>query len=87
MPQIYDVGQTALLPSEGRRAEDFFALKNPTASARFESANLSTKGQHATPKPTQPLLRHVTSCPPGTQANNLIQNPTPCFACVLFIAF
>jgi len=26
----------------------FFALKNPTASAGFESANLSTKGQHAT---------------------------------------
>ena len=23
-------------PSEGRRAEDFFALKNPTASAGFE---------------------------------------------------
>ena len=34
-------------PSEGRRAEDFFALKNPTASAGFEPANLGTKGQHA----------------------------------------
>ena len=34
---------------EGRRAEDFFALKNPTASAEFETANLGTKGQHATP--------------------------------------
>ena len=33
--------------SEGRRAEDFFALKNPTASAGFEPANLGTKGQHA----------------------------------------
>jgi hypothetical protein len=31
-------------PSEGRRAEDFFALKNPTASAEFELANLGTKG-------------------------------------------
>jgi hypothetical protein len=29
MPQICDMGPTALLPSEGRRAEDFFALKNP----------------------------------------------------------
>jgi len=38
-------------PSEGRRAEDFFALKNPTASAGFEPANLGTKGQHATPRP------------------------------------
>ena len=27
MPQIYNMGPTALLPSEGRRAEDFFALK------------------------------------------------------------
>ena len=27
MPQIYDMGPTALLPSEGRRAEEFFALK------------------------------------------------------------
>jgi hypothetical protein len=30
-------------PSEGRRADDFFALKNPTASAGFEPANLGTK--------------------------------------------
>ena len=36
-------------PSEGRRAEDFFALKNPTASAGFEPANLDTKGQYANP--------------------------------------
>ena len=35
-------------PSEGRHAEDFFALKNPTASVGFEHANLGTKGQHAT---------------------------------------
>ena len=27
-------------PSEGRRAEDFFTLKNPKASAGFEPANL-----------------------------------------------
>jgi hypothetical protein len=32
-------------PTEGRRAEDFFALKNPTAS----TANLGTKGQRANP--------------------------------------
>jgi len=41
MPQICDMGLTALL------AEDFFALKNPTTSAGFELANLGTKGQHA----------------------------------------
>ena len=38
-------------PSVGRRAEDFFALKYPTASAGFEPANLGTKSQHATPIP------------------------------------
>jgi len=32
----------------------FFALKNPTASAGFEPANLCTKGQHATPRPPKP---------------------------------
>ena len=42
-------------PSEGRRAEGFFALKNPTASAGFEPANLGTKGQHATSRPPKPL--------------------------------
>jgi hypothetical protein len=40
MPQIYDMGPTALLPSEGRRAEDFSPLKILTASAGFEPANL-----------------------------------------------
>ena len=32
--------QRLYFPSERRRAEDFFTLKNPTASARFEPANL-----------------------------------------------
>ena len=45
-------------PSEGRRAEDFFALKNPTASAGFEPANLGPKGQHATPRPPKPLTTY-----------------------------
>ena len=38
-------------PSGGRRAEDFSTLKNPTASAGFETANFGTKGQHATSRP------------------------------------
>ena len=42
-------------PSEGRRAKDFFALKNPTAPAGFEPANLATKSQHATSRPPKPL--------------------------------
>jgi hypothetical protein len=33
-------------PSEERHAEDFFALKNPTAMAGFEPMILGTKGQH-----------------------------------------
>ena len=51
------MGPTALLPFEGRRAEDFFALKNPTASAGFEPVNLGTKGQHATSRPLKPLSK------------------------------
>jgi hypothetical protein len=39
---------------------DFFALKNPTASAEFEPTNLGTKGQHATPRPPKPLAGRVT---------------------------
>ena len=45
-------------PSEGRRAEDFFTLKNPTASARFEPANLGTEGQHATSRPPKTILSY-----------------------------
>ena len=54
------MGPTALLPFEGRRAEDFFALKNLTASAGFEQANLGTKGQHATSRPLKPLRAQIT---------------------------
>ena len=47
-------------PSEGRRAEDFFALKNLTASPGFEPANLGTKDQqHATSRPPKPLSSRV----------------------------
>ena len=34
-------------PSGRRHAEDFYALKDPTASAGFEPANLGARGQHA----------------------------------------
>ena len=53
----YDTWDKLLyFPSEGRRAEDFFALKNPTASAGFEPANLGAKGQHPTSRPLTLLL-------------------------------
>ena len=47
-------------PNEGRRAEDFFALKNPSALAGFEPANFGTKGQHAASRPSKPLWMSVT---------------------------
>ena len=45
------------LPKEGV-LRIFFALKNPTASAGFEPANLGTKGQHATSRPPTALIGH-----------------------------
>ena len=47
-------------PSEGRPAEEFFAPKNPTASAGFEPVNLGTKGQHATSRPPKQLEGRIT---------------------------
>jgi len=35
MPQIYDVEPRPYFLSEGRHAEDFFALKNPDGFGRF----------------------------------------------------
>jgi hypothetical protein len=49
MPQTATWDQRLYFPSEGRRAEDFSALKNPTASAGFEHANFGTRVQHANP--------------------------------------
>jgi hypothetical protein len=37
VPQICDMGWRLYLPSEERHAEKFFALKNPTASAGFDT--------------------------------------------------
>ena len=64
-------------PSEGRRAEDFFVLKNPTASAGFEPSNLGTKGQHATSRPPKPLkfrlLQFGKLIQPNKQQNFVIK--------------
>ena len=60
MPQIYDMGPTALLPLRRKVCWGFFfALKNPTTAAGFEPANLGSKGRHATPRPPKPLRRHT----------------------------
>ena len=39
--------------------EDFSALKNPTASAGFEPANLGTKGQQANSRPPKPINKLI----------------------------
>jgi len=55
MPQIYDMGPTALLPLRRKARWGFFHPKYPTALAGFEPANLGTKGQHTTPRPPKPI--------------------------------
>ena len=50
-------------PSEGQRAENFFALKNPTASVGFEPANLGTKGQSVAVRIQYAMrMRHIAIC-------------------------
>jgi len=56
MPQIYDMGPTALLPLWWKACWGIFRPKNPTALAGFEPVNLGTKGQHATPRPVMGKL-------------------------------
>ena len=55
LPRIHFRDKRLYFHSEGRRAEDFFVLKNPTVSAGFEHANFDTKGQHSSSRPRQPL--------------------------------
>jgi len=43
-------------PKEGM-LRNFFAFKNLTVSAGFETVNLGTKGQHATPRPLKPRIK------------------------------
>jgi len=45
-------------PKEGA-LRIFFVLKNPTASAGCEPANLGTKGQHATSRPPKPIKTYT----------------------------
>jgi hypothetical protein len=51
------MGQDRLFyfPSEERRAENIWALKNQTVSAGFEPANLGTKAQNVTSRPPKSL--------------------------------
>jgi hypothetical protein len=47
MPQICDMGQTAVLPFRRKACWEFFRPKNLTGSAGSEPAILGTRGQHA----------------------------------------
>jgi len=53
------MGPTALLPLRRKACWGFFRPKNPTASAGCEPANLGTKGQHATSRPSKPLRTEI----------------------------
>jgi hypothetical protein len=53
MPQIYDLGQTALLPLRRKACCGIFRPKNPMAMAGFEPAILGTRGQHANHQTTE----------------------------------
>ena len=78
MPQIYDMGPTALLPLRRKACWGFFRPKNPTASAGFEPANLGTKIQHATPRPPNPRTRSRENKNPSHG-----QKSNPCSAVAL----
>jgi hypothetical protein len=54
---MYDMGTHCFtsLPKEGV-LRNFFAMKNPMASAGFKPANLGTKGQHGTSRSPKPLF-------------------------------
>ena len=62
-------------PSEGRRAEDFFALKNPTASVGFEPANLGTKDHHISRRYEGPYgLRPQGHVPGRDEGTTILRN-------------
>jgi len=56
VPQIYNMGPTALLPLRRKACWGFFRPKNPTASAGFEPADLGNKSQHSSPRPPKPYM-------------------------------
>jgi hypothetical protein len=63
MPQIYDMGPTALLPLRRKACWGFFFFrpKNPTASAGFEPANLGTASMLTTRPPKQCKKKRIKS--------------------------
>ena len=74
MPQSWDMGQILLLPLQGRHVEDFYAGKNPTASAGFEPANSGARGQHANHSTTEAVFCRC-SLFPSWSGYGLISTP------------
>jgi hypothetical protein len=59
MPQICDMGQTALLSLRRKACCEFFRPKNPTALAGSEPAILGTRGQHANQQTTEAVKKMI----------------------------
>ena len=74
VPQIYDVGPTALLPLRRKACWGFFHPKNLMASAGFEPANLDTKGQRATPRPHSLIKRYMWTFAVNCWLHNQVRN-------------
>ena len=53
-PEISDSAPSAQSLSRRTCAQDVYDLKNPSTSAGFETANLGSRGDHGTPRPTRP---------------------------------
>jgi hypothetical protein len=72
MPQRCDMRRTELLPLRRKACWGFFRAEK---SAWFESANVGTRGPHATPRPPKPRTVHVGKIKDGIQQ----------YRCVFFV--
>jgi len=77
MPQMYDMGPTALLPLRRKACWGFFRPKNPTTSPGFEPSNLGTKSQHATSRPPKHMCRKTDDSNYDIPGLHLITTRTP----------
>ena len=61
-PEISDSGPPQVkVPPVGLLLRIFTSWKNPSTSARFEPANLGSRGEHVTPRPPRPILNNLNS--------------------------
>ena len=91
MSQIYDMGPTALLSSEERRNEDFFALKirrfrsglNPRTWVIKASTLLLDHRSRNIKKKLHSLLPYFSSWRTPYLYQKYIRNATPAFSCAV----